>query len=72
MRPTTLQFSVGPEEVCVPAHARAPAPAHVDKLSWQVDNFRMIERHYFRDILIRSYDFSFGFCIPNSTNTWEV
>jgi len=34
--------------------------------------FRMIERHYFRDQLIRSYDFDFGFCIPNSTNTWEA
>jgi hypothetical protein len=33
--------------------------------------FRMIERHYFRSKLIRSYDFLFGFCIPGSTNTWE-
>lgn len=48
---TTLQFSVGPEEV---------------------SNFRMIERHYFRDILIKSFDFNFGFCIPSSTNTWEA
>merc|ERR1719263_587600 len=32
----------------------------------------MIERHYFRDRLIKSYDFSFGFCIPGSTNTWEA
>mmetsp|Transcript_1348 Transcript_1348/g.4062 ORF Transcript_1348/g.4062 Transcript_1348/m.4062 type:complete len:189 (+) Transcript_1348:93-659(+) len=35
-------------------------------------NFRMIERHYFRDQLIRSYDFSMPFVIPNTTNTWEV
>ena len=35
-------------------------------------NFRMIERHYFRDQLQRSYDFTFGFCIPGSTNSWEV
>lgn len=35
-------------------------------------NFRMIERHYFRDRLIKSFDFSFGFCIPNSTNSWEA
>lgn len=48
---TTLEFSVGPQEV---------------------DDFRMIERHYFRDTLINSYDFTFGFCIPNSTNTWEA
>ena len=38
----------------------------------EVDEFRMIERHYFRDTLIKSYDFMFGFCIPNSTNTWEA
>ena len=38
----------------------------------EVEGFRMIERHYFRDTLIKSYDFMFGFCIPNSTNTWEA
>lgn len=38
----------------------------------EVPSFRMIERHYFRGELIRSYDFQFGFCIPNSTNTWEA
>ena len=27
-----------------------------------VPDFRMIERHYFRDGLVRSYDFNFGFC----------
>eukprot|EP01017_Pseudomicrothorax_dubius_P002771 TRINITY_DN1021_c0_g1_i1.p1 TRINITY_DN1021_c0_g1~~TRINITY_DN1021_c0_g1_i1.p1 ORF type:complete len:218 (+),score=55.21 TRINITY_DN1021_c0_g1_i1:65-718(+) len=36
-----------------------------------VKKFRMIERHYFREKLLRSYDFEFPFCIPNSTNTWE-
>mmetsp|Transcript_56924 Transcript_56924/g.114255 ORF Transcript_56924/g.114255 Transcript_56924/m.114255 type:complete len:181 (-) Transcript_56924:272-814(-) len=35
-------------------------------------NFRMIERHYFRDILIKSFDFTLPFVIPNTTNTWEV
>lgn len=38
----------------------------------EVEDFRMIERHYFRDTLIKSFDFTFGFCIPNSTNTWEA
>lgn len=38
----------------------------------EVHDFRMIERHYFRDTLIKSYDFTFGFCIPGSTNTWEA
>ena len=32
----------------------------------------MIERHYFKGKVIKSYEFSFGFCIPNSTNTLEV
>lgn len=38
----------------------------------KVHGFRMIERHYFRNTLIRSYDFKFGFCIPGSTNTWDA
>lgn len=38
----------------------------------EVPNFRMIERHYHRDKLIKSYDFTFGFCIPNSVNTWDA
>jgi len=37
-----------------------------------VKNFRMIERHYFRSKLIKSFDFTFPFCIPNSTNEWET
>jgi hypothetical protein len=36
-----------------------------------IPNFRMIERHYYKNKLIKSFDFSFGFCIPNSRNTWE-
>eukprot|EP01052_Picozoa_sp_SAG31_P018838 SAG31_NODE_1350_length_8681_cov_14.408879_6_plen_137_part_00 len=32
----------------------------------------MIERHYFKDKLIKSFDFTFPFCIPNSTNSWEA
>lgn len=38
----------------------------------EVPNFRMIERHYYKDELIRSYDFAFSFCIPNSSNSWEA
>ncbi|CAM9620050.1 unnamed protein product, partial [Discosporangium mesarthrocarpum] len=38
----------------------------------EVPNFRMVERHYFRNQLVKSYDFSFGFCIPSSTNTWDA
>ena len=36
-----------------------------------VKNFTMIERHYFKEKLIKSFEFTFPFCIPNSTNTWE-
>nr|XP_015221432.1 PREDICTED: protein unc-119 homolog B [Lepisosteus oculatus] len=36
-----------------------------------VNSFRMIERHYFRDRLLKNFDFDFGFCIPNSRNTCE-
>jgi len=38
----------------------------------EVRDFRMIERHYFRDQLVKSFDFKFGFCIPGSTNTWDT
>ena len=36
-----------------------------------VKDFLIIERHYFKDILIKSFEFKFDFCIPNSVNTWE-
>lgn len=37
----------------------------------EVKSFQMIERHYFRDQLIKSFDFNFGFCVPNSRNSIE-
>lgn len=37
----------------------------------EVKSFRMIERHYFRDRLLKSFDFDFGFLIPGSKNTME-
>jgi len=39
--------------------------------STSVENFRMIERHFFRDKLLKTFDFEFGFCIPHSRNTCE-
>ena len=36
-----------------------------------VPNFSMIERHFFKDAMIKSFDFTFGFCLPNSRNTIE-
>lgn len=37
----------------------------------EIKNMQMVERHYFHGRVIRSYDFKFGFVIPNSTNSWE-
>jgi hypothetical protein len=31
----------------------------------------MVERHYYKKKLVKSYEFTFPFCIPGSTNTWE-
>ena len=31
----------------------------------------MIERHFFRDRHLKTFDFDFGFCIPDSKNTCE-
>ena len=36
-----------------------------------VNKLQMVERHYFRGKVIRSYEFKFGFVIPNSNNSWE-
>ncbi|KER28267.1 hypothetical protein T265_13619 [Opisthorchis viverrini] len=36
-----------------------------------IEEFRMIENHYFRKKLLKSFDFNFGFVIPNSSNTVE-
>jgi hypothetical protein len=36
-----------------------------------IEQLRLIELHYSGKKLIRSYDFTFGFCIPGTVNTWE-
>ena len=36
-----------------------------------VKDFMIIERHYFKEKLLESYEFGFPFCIPGSTNSWE-
>jgi hypothetical protein len=36
-----------------------------------VKNFRMIERHFFKDRLLKTFDFNFGYCIPDSRNSCE-
>jgi len=36
-----------------------------------VTNLKMVERHFYKDRLLKSFDFDFGFCIPGSKNTIE-
>ena len=37
----------------------------------EVKDFVMIEKHYFKEKILKDYEFDFKFCIPNTTNTWE-
>lgn len=37
-----------------------------------LQDFRMIERHYFGNNVVKTYDFKFSFVIPWSINTWEA
>ena len=34
-------------------------------------NVTVIEKHYFKDKLLKTYNFSFPFCMANSTNSIE-
>nr|XP_057905322.1 protein unc-119 homolog B [Doryrhamphus excisus] len=36
-----------------------------------LNRFRLIERHFFRNVLLKTFDFEIGFCIPYSRNTCE-
>jgi len=37
-----------------------------------VKDFLLVERHYFKNKLIKSFEFKFDFCMPNSINEWET
>jgi hypothetical protein len=37
----------------------------------EVRQLRMVERHYFKEKLLKSFDFDFGFCMPYSRNSCE-
>jgi len=37
-----------------------------------VKKFLMIERHYFKGKLIKSFEFEVPFCMPNSQNSMEA
>ena len=36
-----------------------------------INELIMIENHYFQGKLLRTFEFKFGFCMPNSTNSTE-
>lgn len=36
-----------------------------------IKEFRMIERHFFKDRHLKTFDFNFGFCVPDSKNSCE-
>ena len=36
-----------------------------------LNKFRMVERHFFKDRLLKEFDFDFGFCMPLSHNSIE-
>lgn len=36
-----------------------------------ISNLTILENHYYKDMRIASYEFTFPFCSPNSRNTWE-
>ena len=65
----TVRYHLGPEFLELQTIGTTVEFSVGDK---EVPNFRMIERHYFKNKLLKNFDFSFGFCIPNSTNSWEV
>mmetsp|Transcript_17718 Transcript_17718/g.24772 ORF Transcript_17718/g.24772 Transcript_17718/m.24772 type:complete len:189 (-) Transcript_17718:338-904(-) len=37
-----------------------------------VRNFVMVERHYFKGKLVKSWEFKVDFCMPGSVNNWEA
>jgi len=36
-----------------------------------INELIMMENHYFKGKLLRTFEFKFGFCMPNSTNSTE-
>lgn len=37
-----------------------------------VKDFVLIEKHFFKDKLVKTFEFKFDFCMPNSVNEWET
>ena len=66
--PRMIRYHLGPDFLDLKSLGSSLTFSVGDK---PVKDFLMIERHYFNDILIKSFEFKFDFCIPNSVNTWE-
>ena len=43
---------------------------HIQDIS--LPSLTLIERHYFKGKVMKSFEFKFGFCIPSTTNTIEM
>lgn len=65
----TIKYHLGPDFLCLTALGSTIGFKVGQK---EVRNFRMVERHYFRSTLLKSFDFNLEFCIPGTRNTWEV
>ena len=65
----TMKYHLGPEFLELKNIGTALTFSVGDK---PVKNLLMIERHYFKGRLIKSFEFKFDFCIPNTVNNWET
>ena len=67
-----FKYSIGPNDlICAANDLYNTCRVEFTVGDRPVSHFRMIERHFFRDQLLKTFDFEFGFCIPNSRNTCE-
>jgi hypothetical protein len=67
--PRWIRYHFGPELLHWPSIGASLEFTNGDE---PLQDFRMIERHYYHDQLIVSYDFNMPFVIPGTTNTWEM
>ena len=37
----------------------------------EIKKLTLIEKHYFKGEIISEFEFSFPYCMPGSTNTWQ-
>jgi hypothetical protein len=65
----TMKYHLGPEFLELKNIGTALTFSVGDK---PVKNLLMIERHYFKNKLIKCFEFKFDFCIPITVNNWET